>query len=125
MRHTRATSRPRPTKRFLAATCRPQLPEVDRSQHFAVDLELEDVRPSVVPRHVKRPLRGRRYHRVALRVEDAVLLVQRARHDPSARTHDHRVSGVVSLLEIREHLRALRKIPRDVLSPHRCAVPTY
>ena len=33
-------------------------PEIDRRQDFAVDLELEDVRPPVVPRHVERALRG-------------------------------------------------------------------
>src|ERR1700674_3073766 len=92
----------------------PLLPEVDWSQHFAVDLQLENVRAAVVPRHVQGPLRCRCDHRVALRVEDAVLFVQRARDDPSARADDHGIARVVPLLEVREELGTLRKVLRDV-----------
>src|ERR1700687_5284503 len=80
----------------------PLPPEADWSQPFAVALQLENVRPPVVPRHVQGPLRCRCDHRVALRVEDAVLFVQRARDDPSARADDHGIARVVPLLEVRE-----------------------
>src|ERR1700682_6493949 len=95
------------------------LAEVDRREDVAVDLELEDVRPPVVARHIQGSFGSGRDDRVALRVKDPMLFMQWSCHDPAARSDDHRVARVVPLLEVGKQLRALRKILRNVLASHR------
>src|SRR5438309_3753650 len=101
---------------------RDRLAEIHRSSRLSVDLEAEDVRAPVMTGDVHSPLCHARTVRIAVGVQDPVLLGQRTSHNGPVRRHDDRIPRVEPLLEVREEAGPLRKVGRDVLTAHRAAV---
>ena len=73
-----------------------------RPPGLAVYLQLEDVGSSIMPGHIQRPAGGDDAGRINVRVENAILFVERARHDVAPGSHYHRITGIDPLVGVGE-----------------------